>query len=115
MNPNLPVQNHNPYPIQKLDCERAKALRDEEWQLHNECVALAREALELYKTQGEKRLRLPDLARLIDLASRLGHLATGTPAEHIQHAWQQREYPPWWSQLEADIERIYGKAEEDLK
>ena len=52
MNPDsqLPLQteSHDPHADQKLASERAAALRDEEWQLHNECFTLAREALEHY-------------------------------------------------------------------
>src|SRR5688572_16696092 len=98
-NPELTAQTQDP-------AKRAATLREEEWQLHNECIALAREAIQLYKLQGEKRLRVPDMARLIDLASRLGRLSTGTPTDHIQHVHQN---PPWWTQFEADLEKIYGQ------
>ena len=108
------AQDHNAYANQELASERAETLRDEEWQLHNECITLAREALELYKAQGEKRLRIPDLARILDLASRLGRLATGMPTEHI-HNWQQYENPPWWEQFEADLKRVYGNSDDDPK
>jgi len=112
MNSQLPAQNHNPYASHKLAAERAEALCEEEWRLHNECITLAREALELYKAQGEKRLRIPDLTRILDLASRLGRLATGMPTEHI-HNWQQYENPPWWEQFEADLKRVYGNSEDE--
>jgi len=105
-------QNHNAYASQKLACERAETLRDEEWQLHNECIALAREAIDLYKAQGEKHLRIPDLTRLIDLASRLGRLATGIPTEHIEHAWSEYQNQIWTAQFEADLKRIYGNPDE---
>ena len=98
---------------QKLASERAAAFREEEWLLHNECLNLAREALEHYKTQGEKRLRIPDLARIIDLASRLGRLATGIPTEHIQHAWSEYQNQLWTAQFEADIRKIYGECTKD--
>jgi len=106
--PEPPPPNPNAYANQKLARDRAETLHDEEWQLHHECITLAREALELYKAQGEKRLRIHDLIRLLDLASRLGRLATGIPAEHIHHDWPQFENPPGWDQFEADLKRIYG-------
>ncbi len=105
-----PPQNGGPpTDQQKLASERSTALRDEEWQLHNQCILLAREALEFYKAQGEKRLRIPDLVRLIDLASRLGRLATGIPTEHIEHAWADYQNHLWNAQFEADIRKIYGE------
>jgi len=110
--PEKPPQNHNACASQKLACERAETLRDEEWQLHNECIALAREAIDLYKAQGEKHLRIPDLTRLIDLASRLGRLATGIPTEHIEHAWSEYQNQIWTAQFEADLKRIYGNPNE---
>jgi len=112
MNQNLECsprhQSGPPTDQEKLACERAAALREEEWHLHNECIALAREALDLYKAQGEKRLRIPDLTRLLDLASRLGRLATGIPTEHIEHAWSEYQNQLWTAQFEADLKRIYG-------
>ena len=107
--------NHNAYANQELACERAETLRDEEWQLHNECISLAREALELYKAQGEKHLRIPDITRLLELASRLGRLATGIPTEHIEHAWSEYQNQIWTAQFEADLKRIYGSPEDDPK
>lgn len=92
---------------QNLASERAATLRDEEWQLHNECLLMARKALEHYKASGEKRLRIADLVRLIDLASRLGRLATGIPTEHIEHAWSQYHDQLWTAEFLADLRRIY--------
>jgi len=113
MNQNLeysPQHQYSPPTDQeKLACERAESLREEEWQVHNECITLAREALQHYKALGEKRLRIPDLARIIDLASRLGRLATGIPTEHIHHAWSEYQNQLWTAQFEADIRRIYGQ------
>ena len=119
MNQNLECSTrHQNGPLtdqQNLASERATALREDEWQLHNECITLAREALKHYKVQGEKRLRIPDLARLIDLASRLGRLATGIPTEHIEHAWSEYQNQLWTAQFEADVKRIYGNSDDDPK
>ena len=113
--PDLPPPNHNVYASQKLACERAETLRDEEWQLHNECIALAREAIELYKARGEKHLHIPEITCLLDLASRLGHLATGIPTGHIEHAWSEYQNRIWTTQFEADLKRIYGSPQDDPK
>ena len=113
--PEPPPPNHNAYANQKLASERAETLRDEEWQLHNECITLAREALELYEAQGEKHLRIPDITRLLELASRLGRLATGIPTEHIEHAWSEYQDRIWTAQFEADLKRIYGSPQDDPK
>jgi len=111
--PEPPPPNHNAYANQELASERAETLRNEEWQLHHECITLAREALELYKAQGEKHLRIPDITRLLDLASRLGRLATGIPTEQIEHAWSEYQNRIWTSQFEADLKRIYGNSEDE--
>ena len=102
-------QNHNAYASQKLTCERAETLRDEEWQLHNECITFAREALEHYKARGEKHLRIPDLVRILELASRLGRLATGIPTEQIEHALSDYRNDFWTAQFLADLHKIYGQ------
>ena len=113
MNPDsqFPPKTEN-HADQELASERAAALRDEEWQLHNECITLAREALEHYKAQGEKRLRIPDLVRLVELASRLGRLATGIPTEHIEHALSDYRNDYWTAQFLADLHKIYGQSVE---
>lgn len=107
----LPLKHRAAPPdaAQKLALKRAARLRDEEWQLHSECVVLARAALRHFKMHGEKRLRIADLARLLDLASRLGRLATGIPTEHIEHAWAEHENQLGAAQFLADLKRIYGQ------
>jgi hypothetical protein len=102
-------QNGPPTDQQKLASERAAALRDEEWQLHNECITFAREALEHYKARGEKHLRIPDLVRILELASRLGRLATGIPTEQIEHALSDYRNDFWTAQFVADLHKVYGQ------
>lgn len=94
---------------QRTWSDRAVALRDEEWQLHDECVALAREALTHYKIKGKKKLNIIDIDRLLSLADKLGRLATGMATDHVEHAWAQYHDPVFLAEIDREIEKVFGK------
>jgi hypothetical protein len=58
--------------------ERKEQLRATEWTLHLALVEAGQRGLEMLgKGDGERVMEAPDVARLLDLASKLGRLATG--------------------------------------
>ena len=107
MNTNLlPPNSHA---MEKTRSDRALAMRDEEWQLRDECVALARQAIAHYKSKGEKKLNIPDIGRLLDLAAKLGRLATGSSMDYAEPAWSQYHDPVFIAHIDREIEKIFGK------
>jgi hypothetical protein len=58
--------------------------RDLEWENRCELVELAREAIARWKKNPNKYGTLEGIARLLDLASKLGRLASGMPTDHTE-------------------------------
>ena len=62
---------------------RQQSLREEEWTIHEECIRAAREALKRFYERG-KGATLGDVARLLDLASKLGRLSSGLATDKTE-------------------------------
>src|SRR5215831_11422536 len=56
--------------------KRQQEVRQEEWEMHTEAIRAGREALKRFYEKG-KGATLGDIARMLELASKLGRLATG--------------------------------------
>src|SRR5207249_1855747 len=54
--------------------KRQQLVREEEWSIHDELISAGREALKRFHDRG-KGATLGDIARLLELASKLGRLA----------------------------------------
>ncbi len=63
--------------------QRQQSLREEEWTIHEECIRAAREALKRFYERG-KGATLGDVARLLDLASKLGRLSSGLATDKTE-------------------------------
>jgi hypothetical protein len=86
--------------------DRSLELREEEWQAHKDCLDAARDALK--RIRGRK-CTATDVTKLLDLASKLGRLATGMATEQVEHAWSQYHDPRFIAKIEAEIDKIFGK------
>lgn len=56
---------------------REKQLKETEWAMHEAAIAAARRALDSYLTREKVYANLTDIARILEVASKLGRLATG--------------------------------------
>jgi hypothetical protein len=63
--------------------KRREQIREEEWAIHDECIAAGREALKRFYEKG-KGATLGDIARMLELASKLGRLASGLATERTE-------------------------------
>ena len=92
--------------------KRQEQQREEEWQTRTEALALAREAIARWKTPDEKgRLRcgsLEGIARLLDLASKLGRMSSGLSLE--QDDKSAEEDAALMIQIDVALDKIYGVA-----
>jgi hypothetical protein len=86
--------------------ERTQELREAEWKAHKDCLQAAQHILE--NIRGHKST-ISDLTKLLDLASKLGRLATGMATEQVEHAWSQYHDPRFIAQIEAEVDRVFGK------
>lgn len=85
---------------------RQQEHKEEEWRLRCELVELAREAIRRWKADPRRCGSLEGMARLLDLASRLGRLSSGLPTESTESTVEfQAALDPDW---EAALRKAYG-------
>jgi hypothetical protein len=86
--------------------KRQQQLREEEWEIHGECIRAAREALKRFYERG-RGATLGDIARLLDLASKLGRLASGLATDKTEVTGE--DGGPIRIEIEAALQKIYGE------
>jgi hypothetical protein len=84
---------------------RREALREAEWQLHQECLEAGREALRNWRESG-KTATLGDLVRLLEFGAKLARQAAGMPDNHTMITGEDGE--PIRVQFEAALAQAYG-------
>ena len=86
--------------------KRQEEHREDEWQTRGELIALAREAIERWKKNPVRCGTLEGIARLLDLASKLGRVSSGMSLEPVDKP--QEEDAAFMIQIEVALEKIYG-------
>ncbi len=87
--------------------KRQEQQRADEWQARGEALELAREAIKRWKENPRKCGTLEGIARLLDLASKLGRLASGMPTDRTEvTAEVQGKIDVEW---EVALKRVYGQ------
>ena len=81
--------------------------REEEWRVRGELVETAREALRRWKDKPERCGSLEGIARLLELASKLGRLASGLPTDRTELTGE--DGGPIRVELTAALNKIYGE------
>jgi hypothetical protein len=81
--------------------------RDEEWRTRNEALELAREAISRWKANERRSGSLEGIARLLELASKLGRLASGMPTDKTEVTGE--DGGPLRVELSAALKKIYGE------
>jgi len=87
---------------------RRREVRVTEWQLHQELLAAARSALQNFQENSHKTT-VPDITRLIELASRLGRAACGMEPGQLDGT-----APTVRIELSAALKRIHSQPIEVL-
>lgn len=87
---------------------RQQEHREDEWQTRSELIALAREAIERWKKNPARCGSLEGIARLLDLASKLGRVSSGLALEPEDKPVE--EDGAFMIQIDLAIEKIYGQA-----
>ena len=81
--------------------------RDEEWKARNEALELARLAIERWKGNRSRCGSLEGIARLLELASKLGRLASGMPTDRTEVVGE--DGGPVRVEFEVALKRVYGE------
>lgn len=86
--------------------KRKQEIRQEEWEIHAECIQAGREALKRFYGK-EKGATLGDIARILELASKLGRLASGLATDKTEITGDGGG--PVLVEFEAAVRKIYGE------
>jgi hypothetical protein len=80
--------------------------REEEWQARTELLSLAHEAIQRWKKSEHRCGTLEGVARLLDLASKLGRISSGLALEEPEKP--KEENGALMIQIDVALEKIYG-------
>jgi hypothetical protein len=89
--------------------KRQEQHREDEWQARTELITLGREAIERWKNNPSRCGTLEGIARLLDLASKLGRVSSGLSLEPEEKP--QEADAAFMIQIEVALDKIYGPAE----
>ena len=87
---------------------RVQKLKETEWAMHEAAIAAAKRGLDAYMEREKVYANLADIARMLEIASKLGRLATGLgDGEHRKGD----DLPAVRVEVTVALEKIYGVAE----
>jgi hypothetical protein len=86
--------------------KRQEDHREEEWSLRGELILAGRKVLEKF-VDGSRGATLGDVARALELASKLGRLSSGLATETVEH--QGEVDLNFRIEVEAAVKRVYGE------
>jgi len=85
--------------------ERAELFRQQEWALHEAMMQNARGMMQAFKVSRRRLPGLGEIARTLDLASRLGRRACGMAENEPLVRPEERNYR---LKFEAALKKVYG-------
>lgn len=86
---------------------REQQLRETEWAMHERAIAAAKRGLDAYMEREKVYANLADIARMLEIASKLGRLATGLGADGEKRKGD--EAPTVRVEVTVALEKIYGE------
>ena len=86
--------------------QREQQLRETEWAMHERAIAAAKRGLDAYMEREKVYANLADIARMLEIASKLGRLATGLGDGDKRKG---DELPSVRVEVTLALEKIYGE------
>jgi len=86
---------------------REQQLRETEWSMHERAIAAAKRGLDEYMKREKVYANLADIARMLEIASKLGRLATGLGTDGERRKGD--ELPTMRVEVTVALEKIYGE------
>ena len=86
---------------------REQKLRETEWQMHEAAIAAAKKGLAAYMEKDKVYANLADIARMLEIASKLGRLATGLGTDGDGR--KADDLPAMRVEVTVALEKIYGE------
>jgi hypothetical protein len=88
--------------------QRESKLRETEWAMHERAIAAAKRGLDAYMERDKVYANLADIARMLEIASKLGRLATGLGDGERRNG---DDLPAVRVEVTVALDKIYGQAE----
>jgi hypothetical protein len=85
---------------------RTQKLKETEWEMHEAAIAAAKRGLAAYMEREKVYANLADIARMLEIASKLGRLATGLGDADGRKA---DDLPAMRVEVTVALEKIYGE------
>ena len=86
--------------------KRQQELREREWAMHEKCIAAAERGLKAFMEREKVYANLADIARMLEVASKLGRLASGMATDKTELTGE--DGGPIRVELAAALNKIYG-------
>jgi hypothetical protein len=86
---------------------REQKLRETEWAMHEAAIAAAKKGLAAYMERDKVYANLADIARMLEIASKLGRLATGLGTDGDGR--KADDLPAMRVEVTVALEKIYGE------
>ncbi len=86
--------------------KREQQLRETEWTMHERAIAAAKRGLDAYMEKDKVYANLADIARMLEIASKLGRLATGLGDGERR---KDDDVPAVRVEVTVALEKIYGE------
>ena len=86
--------------------KRQQELREREWMMHEKCIAAAERGLKAFMEREKVYANLSDIARILEVASKLGRLAAGMATDKTEITGE--DGGPIRVELSAALNKIYG-------
>ena len=86
---------------------REQALKETEWAMHERAIAAAKRGLDEYMKREKVYANLADIARMLEIASKLGRLATGLGTDGERRKGD--DLPAVRVEVTVALEKIYGE------
>ena len=86
---------------------REQKLRETEWAMHEAAIAAAKKGLAAYMDREKVYANLADIARMLEIASKLGRLATGLGTDGERRKGD--DLPAVRVEVTVALEKIYGE------
>lgn len=86
---------------------REQALKETEWAMHERAIAAAKRGLDAYMEREKVYANLADIARMLEIASKLGRLATGLGTDVERRKGD--DLPAVRVEVTVALEKIYGE------
>jgi len=89
--------------------KRQQELREREWEMHERCIAAAKRGLDAYMSREKVYANLSDIARMLEVASKLGRLSSGLATDKTEVTGE--DGGPIRLELEAALKKVYEQVE----